>query len=278
MKGRKKIGIIAGNGRLPSILGDILTDDGYEVIGIAVKDLTDSEFEESANNTYWFRIGELTRMLNLLKKEGVRDVVMTGKISKTIMYNGAGILSLGLDLRALALVGGLRDRKDDSILSAIAEEIEKEGITVKKITDFIPNMLSEEGVLTSKKPSKKSLEDIEFGWGIAREIGRLDIGQTIIIKDRAVMAVEAIEGTDEAIRRGGRLSGGGAVVIKLSKPQQDMRFDVPAVGVRTIEVMNEVKAGVLAVEAYKTIIIDKEKVLRTADNSGISIVGVNFEQ
>jgi DUF1009 family protein len=175
----------------------------------------------------------------------------------------------------MKLLFSLRDRSDDSILLAIARELKKDGISLLNTTDFTSTLLTPEGILTKEGPTENEWKDIAFGWKIAKEIGRLDIGQTVVVKNQAVMALEAIEGTDEAIRRGGRLSGSGAVVIKVSKPQQDMRFDVPVVGLDTLRAMLDVQARVLAVETGKSIILKREILIREAGEAGISIVGVS---
>jgi DUF1009 family protein len=178
------------------------------------------------------------------------------------------------DLRAVALLAKMVYKKDDSILRAVADELESEGITIRESTLYLDSILASPGVLTKRKPTKDEQKDIDFGWQMAKEIGRLDIGQTVVVKGRAVLAVEAIEGTDEAIRRGGLLCERGAVVVKVCKPQQDLRFDLPAVGTQTIRTMVQVKASCLAVEAGKTIIIDRELVVRDADAAGIAIVAL----
>jgi DUF1009 family protein len=166
-------------------------------------------------------------------------------------------------------------KKDDSILRAVAEELETEGITVRSSTLYLDDLLASAGVMTRRKPSKDEWKDITFGWHLAKEIGRLDIGQTVVVKDLAVLAVEAIEGTDEAIRRGGSLCREGAVVVKICKPQQDLRFDLPATGIRTISTMREVKAACLAVEAGKTIMMQKEALIAQAEEAGIAIVALD---
>jgi DUF1009 family protein len=166
-------------------------------------------------------------------------------------------------------------KHDDSLLRAVADELESEGITVRESTLYLDNLLAPAGVLTGRKPTKAEWNDIAFGWQMAKEIGRLDIGQTVVVKDKVVVAVEAIEGTDEAIRRGGRLCREGAVVVKSCKPQQDLRFDLPATGLQTIITMEEVKAGCLAIEAGKTIMIQKDSLIARADQAGISIVALD---
>jgi len=178
------------------------------------------------------------------------------------------------DFRALALFGRLKKWKDDGILREVAAELESEGIHIMEATFGLRNILVEEGELAKRRLTSKEMDDVRYGWEVAHEIGRLDIGQCVIIKDQVVLAVEAVEGTDEAIRRGGRLARDGAVVVKRCKPQQDLRFDLPAVGPGTIEVMQEVKATVLALEATKTILLDRDEMLEKANRGHIAVVGL----
>jgi len=208
-------------------------------------------------------------LIKSIQKAGISEVVFAGKVHKSIIYTGKVIP----DLRLIKLLFGLKDKSDDSITLAITKELEDEGIKLLKTTDFTVKLMTPRGVLTKEKPSKADYKDIEFGWKIAKEIGRLDIGQTVVVRDQAVMAVEAIEGTDEAIKRGGSLAGEGAVVIKISKPQQDMRFDVPVVGTQTLQSMAKVGARVLAIEAEKSILLDKDRFIHDAEMSGIIVIG-----
>jgi DUF1009 family protein len=199
---------------------------------------------------------------------------MAGKVPKALLYKG----NITPDLKAMKLLFTLRDRSDDSILLAITRELEKDGITLLNTTDFCQDMLTPEGILTEKGLTEEEWADIRFGWKIAREMGRLDIGQTVVVKGKAVMAVEAIEGTDKAIQRGGAYADAGAVVVKISKPDQDMRFDVPVAGLDTLRAMIKVRARVLALEAKKSILLQKERVLREADEAGIAVVGYRGER
>ena len=194
---------------------------------------------------------------------------MLGGIKKTHVFT-----TVRPDFRALALAARLALWKDDDILREIAKELEREGITICESTFGLEGILAEEGTLTAREPSEKEWEDIRYGWEVAHEIGRLDIGQCVVIKDRVVVAVEAVEGTDETIKRGGQLAKEGAVVVKRCKPQQDLRFDLPAIGPRTIEIMASVKASVLAVEAGRTIVLDCELTMKTARAARIAIVGL----
>ncbi len=264
-----KIGLIAGNGTFPIAFARAAKEKGLQVIAVAHEGETHPELSQWVDAIFWIKVGQLGKLISIFKEQGVRDVLMAGGIKKTRLFGG------GMpDLRAAALLAKMLYKKDDSILRAVATELESEGITVRESTLYLDNLLAPTGVMTRKKPSKDEQKDIEFGWEMAKEIGRLDIGQTVVVKDRAVLAVEAIEGTDETIRRGGRLCGRGAVVVKICKPQQDLRFDLPAVGMQTIKTMLEVNASCLAVEAGKTIIFDRETVAAEADRAGIAVVAI----
>ncbi|HXF91887.1 MAG TPA: UDP-2,3-diacylglucosamine diphosphatase LpxI [Nitrospiraceae bacterium] len=268
----ERIGLIAGNGRFPIIFAENAKKQGYTVSAVAHEGETDPELANHVDRIHWIKIGQFNKLINALKGDGVRQAVMLGGISKTHVFT-----AVRPDFRALALATRLARWKDDEILRGIAAELESEGITIRESTFGLEGILVEEGSLTDRKPSRKEWEDVRYGWEVAREIGRLDIGQCVVVKDRVVVAVEAVEGTDGAIRRGGELAKEGAVVVKRSKPQQDLRFDLPAVGPRTIEVMESVKAAVLALEAGKSVLLDREEMLRKAEQAGIAIVGVVAE-
>jgi hypothetical protein len=266
-----KLGLIAGNGELPLAVAEEARAKGYEVIAIGLEPLADRALTSAVNNMRWINVGKLGDIIGYLKKSGVSEAVMAGKVPKSLLFKS----KITPDLRAIKLLFTLKDQSDDSILLAIAKELKKDGITLLNTTDFTTSLLTPEGVITAECPTENEWKDIAFGWKIAKEIGRLDIGQTVVIRNQAVMAVEAIEGTDEAIRRGGTLAGSGAVVIKVSKPQQDMRFDVPVVGPDTLRSMIAVQARVLAVESQKSILLQRARIAAEADNAGISIVGIS---
>ncbi|MBI4687104.1 MAG: UDP-2,3-diacylglucosamine diphosphatase LpxI [Nitrospirae bacterium] len=270
------IGLIAGAGQLPASIASEAKKMGYRVVVFALKPLADESLAPFADEFCEVNVGQLGKLIKLLKQFEVRDVVMAGKVPKGLLYKSK--TSIIPDARALKLLFSLKDRSDDSIMLGIIHELEKEGIKFLKTTAFTKNLLTPDGELTKKRPSKTEWKDIAFGWSIAREIGRLDIGQTIVIKDKAVMSVEAIEGTDEAILRGSTLAGPGAVIIKVSKPQQDFRFDVPVVGIDTLHIMKKVHAAILALEAHKSIIVDMESFIKEADKAGIAVVGVSEEE
>jgi hypothetical protein len=221
----------------------------------------------------WVNPGKFGELIDILKKHQIKEAIMAGKVPKSLLFKS----KITPDLRAVKLLFSIKDKSDDAILNAITKELAGEGIEIIDTTKFSPHLLTPVGCLTRKKPDEEQWKDIEFGWKIAREIGKLDIGQTVVIKGKAVMAIEAIEGTDEAILRGGKWAGDGAVVVKVSKPQQDMRMDVPAVGPDTLKSMENVNAKVLALEAHRSMIVDRETVIRVAESAGIVIVGISSE-
>ena len=265
----ERIGLIAGNGRFPIIFADNAKRLGYHVSAVAHEGETEPELAGHVDRIHWIKIGQLSKLIKAFKEDKVRQAVMLGGIKKTHMFT-----TLRPDLRTLAMATRLALRKDDDILRELAKELEGEGIAICESTFGLEGILAEEGTLTTRAPSEKEWDDIRYGWDVAHDIGRLDIGQCVVIKDCVVVAVEAVEGTDGAIKRGGDLAKDGAVVVKRSKPQQDLRFDLPAVGPRTIEVMASVKASVLAIEAGRTVLLDREIVLAKARAARIAIVGI----
>ncbi len=269
MKIMKKLGLIAGSGELPLAIAAEARAKGYTVIAVGLDPLAERALATAADEVKWVNVGKLGTIIDTLTKSGIKEAVMAGKVPKSLLYRS----KITPDLRAVKVLFSLKDRSDDSIMLAITKELEKDGIRLLDTTEFSSGLLTPEGVLTRLSPSKEEWLDIAFGCEIAKQIGRLDIGQTVVVKDKAVMAVEAIEGTDEAIRRGGTLAGNGAVVVKVSKPQQDMRFDVPVTGLDTLRAMISVHARVLAVEAGQSILLDREKMVAEADGAGISVVG-----
>jgi UDP-2,3-diacylglucosamine hydrolase len=273
LKAVQRIGLIAGNGRFPIIFAENAKRLGYTVSAVAHIGETAPELEQHVERIHWIKIGQFNKLISALKEDGVQQAVMLGGMSKTHVFT-----TVRPDFRALALASRLRAWKDDAILREVAAELEREGIQICESTFGLTGILVEEGALTKRNPTKKEWEDIDFGWEMAREIGRLDIGQCVVIKDRVVVAVEAVEGTDETIRRAGALGREGVVVVKRCKPQQDLRFDLPAVGPRTIETMEAVHASVLALEAGRTVLLDRHETLRKAEGAGIAIVGLRDKQ
>jgi DUF1009 family protein len=264
----KCIGLIAGDGRFPIIFAENVRRLGFTVSAIAHVGTTLPELESYVEHIHWLKIGQFGKALAALKQDGVGQAVMLGGIKKANVFT-----TLRPDLRALAIFSRLKHWKDDAILRAVAGELEREGIKILDSTFGLQDILAEEGYLTSMKPSKKEVEDIQLGWKTLETLGALDIGQCVVVKNRVIVSVEAVEGTDEAITRGGKLGGKGGVVIKRTKPHQDLRFDLPAIGPQTIQTMVSVEATVLAIEAGRTVIIDRDDVLSQANEAGISIIG-----
>ena len=268
-----QIGIIAGMGELPVIIAKDARERGYKVITVALETLASPEMDSVSDEIRWVNPGKFGELIDILKKHQIKEAIMAGKVPKSLLFKS----KITPDLRAVKLLFSIKDKSDDAILNAITKELAGEGIEIIDTTKFSHHLLTPVGCLTRKKPDEEQWKDIEFGWKIAREIGKLDIGQTVVIKGKAVMAIEAIEGTDEAILRGGKWAGDGAVVVKVSKPQQDMRMDVPAVGPDTLKSMENVNAKVLALEAHRSMIVDRETVIRVAESAGIVIVGISSE-
>lgn len=263
------IGLIAGGGQFPLLFTQAAKKQGRKVVAIAHVNETLAELETLADVTCWVKLGQLGKIIKYFKREGVGETVFAGTITKTRIFKD--VLP---DLKGLTLWNKIDTRLDDAILRAVADTLEQEGIKVIASTCYLDHLFFPQGVLTKKKPDKKQWEDIRFGWSMARQIGKLDIGQCVIVRDRSVLAVEAIEGTDAAIRRGGKLAGSGAVVVKLKKPDQDFRFDLPATGEKTIQTIDEVKGAVLAVEAGQSLLFDREAMIRAADKAGVVVVGL----
>ncbi len=264
-----KIGIIAGGGQFPFLFARAAQAQGREVVVVAHEGETDPALAEVADCLFWVKLGQLGKIIKHFKKEGVTETVFLGTITKTRIFR-----DIMPDLKGLTLWNKIDVRQDDAILRAIAGELEKEGIEVLESTLYLQHLLFPKGILGKKKPSADQREDIGFGWQMARAVGGLDIGQCVVVRDRTVLAVEAIEGTDAAIKRGGALGREKAVVVKVRKPDQDFRFDLPAIGVTTIDSMLEAKAKVLAVEAGQALLFDPEAVVVAANRAGIIVVGV----
>jgi len=263
------IGIIAGGGQFPLLFIDAAKKAGRRVVVVAHKGETDESVVQSADSVCWVKLGQLGKLISFFKEAGVGETVFLGTITKTRIFRD--ILP---DLKGISLWNKIDRKQDDGILRAIAGVLEEEGIRVLESTLYLRHLLFPAGVLTRKKPSREQRRDIEFGWQNARAIGRLDIGQCVVVRDCTVLAVEAIDGTDATILRGGALAKEKAVVVKVKKPNQDFRFDLPATGLTTIESLQKVKGAVLAVEAGQSLMFDRELMIEQADKAGIVIVGV----
>lgn len=263
------IGIIAGGGQFPTLFIDAARKAGRKIAVIGHRGETAEEVVDAADYSCWVKLGQLGKIIKFFKQHDVVETVFLGTITKTKIFRD--ILP---DLKGLTLWNKIDIKQDDAILRAVAESLEKEGITVLESTLYLQHLLFPQGVLTKRKPSKDQLKDIQFGWMNAKAIGRLDIGQCVVVRDCSVVAVEAIEGTDAAILRGGQLAKEKAVVVKVRKPDQDFRFDLPATGLKTIETLKSVNGAVLAVEAGQSLLFDRDRVIQEADAAGIVVVGL----
>ena len=268
-----RLGLIAGNGRFPFLVLDAARGAGHDVTVIAIKeeafpDLADAAARAPAAALHWVSLGQLGTCISLLKTAGVTQAVMAGQVKHVKLF--ADIVP---DLTLLGVLMRLKARNTDALISGVADVLRDQGITLVDSTAFLTPLLAREGVLTGRAPTDEQRADFEFGYRIADAVAALDVGQTIAVKGAAVVAVEAMEGTDAVIARAGQLAGRGVRIVKVAKPQQDMRFDVPVVGVSTIAAMRAAGADALSVDAGKTLMIDGEAIIRAADEAGIVIVG-----
>jgi DUF1009 family protein len=262
------LGIIAGNGVYPRLTADAARQAGVKkIVAAAFTDETDPTLEQHVDVVEWMRVGQLGRLLKFFREQDIHHAIMAGQIAPKNLFD------LRPDLKALMLLGKLKQRNAESIFSAIADELTKVDVDLLPATTFLEDSLARSGLIAGPKLSRREEDDVELGWNVAREIARLDIGQTVVIKNGTVVAVEALEGTNEAVRRGGALAREGAVMVKGAKPSQDMRFDVPVIGVETIRVAAEAHLRVIAVESGKTLLLERDAIVDLANSADISIVG-----
>jgi DUF1009 family protein len=260
-------GLIAGNGRFPFLVLDAARSEGIEMAVIAIREEASPELEKVAPRLHWVSLGELSRALELLHQEGVNRAVMAGQVQHNKIFS-----SIRPDWKLAKLLFSLPFKNTDSLIGAVARVLESEGIELVDSTAFLKRLVPAPGVLTRRAPDAREAADIAYGREIASRIAGLDLGQTVVIRDRACVAVEAMEGTDETIERAARIAGGAPlVVVKVSKPRQDMRFDVPVVGLRTVEVMQRCHGSALALDAGRTLLFDRERVIEAADAARIAI-------
>jgi len=262
----KKIGLIAGGGPFPKVFIKKALEKEYNVFVAAYINEAEKELANYTDSIKWMRLGQINKLLKFFKKNGVIEAVMLGTIQKTRIFS-----DIRPDFKALSFFTTIKQTHDDSILVSFANLLEKEGIQIKPSTFLLPELINQKGCWTKRKPSNTEMQDIRAGWPIAKEIGRFDIGQCVIISNGSILAVEAIDGTDATILRGGALADKEAVVVKISKPNQDLRFDLPCSGCKTIETMHESGASVLALEAEKSISFDREDMISLANKYNICI-------
>ncbi len=276
------IGLLAGAGRFPVLFAEAATRQGYRVHAVGVQGMAPDELADCCESYEVVPISKVGRAIRAFKRNNVQRAVMAGKIEKVVLFQRRGWWQFVPDLRAWHLLFSYvfkKDRKDDTLLLAVISEFERDRIMFDSALQYAPELLVEHGFLTNRKPTASQWRDIRFGWDIARAMGGLDVGQSVVVNDMAVIAVEAIEGTDRCIERAGQLCRrGNMTVVKVAKPEQDMRFDVPAVGMKTIQTMHQAGARCLAIEAGMTIMLDQQEVLDLADKLGIAIVSLNADE
>lgn len=268
--GMEKIGLLAGAGKLPVACAEAARAMGIEVVGIALLPETDKALAGVVADYAEISIGHIDAILNHLKEKGVRKVTMIGKVTKEILFSGR----IQPDARMLQLILSLPNRNDDTIMMMFVRELANAGIEAVDQTALIRHLMPAKGTISKREPTAEEKADMAYGFDVAKELGRLDIGQTVVVRNAAVMALEAIEGTDACIRRGGALAHGGAVVVKTAKPSQDDRFDVPSVGAQTIRSMAGSGCTALAIEAGKTLLVEREEVLKLAAEHDIAIAAI----
>ncbi|MFO7559643.1 MAG: UDP-2,3-diacylglucosamine diphosphatase LpxI [Desulfobacterales bacterium] len=264
-----KIGLIAGGGQFPIIFAKAARAKGFSIYAVAHQNETDSLLEEYVDEVRWIYLGQIKKLIKFFKSNQVTEAVMMGTIAKARLFK-----ELRPDTKAISLIAGMRHTLDDGILRSLAGMLEKEGIVVRSSTFLLPNLLAEKGCWTKRKPSRTEKRDITLGWEIAKEVGRLDIGQCVVVGGGSILAVEAIDGTDATIMRGGKLGSGNATVVKVCKPDQDLRFDIPAIGLETIKTMHAADVKMLAIEAGKAVVFEKEKMIALADKWKMSIIAM----
>ncbi len=271
----QRLGLIAGNGRFPILFAQSAKAKGINIIAVAIEDEASPEIEKYVEKLYWVGIARIGKLIKTLKDEQIEKAVMAGGLTKSHIHSKLKLLKFRPDLRAINMwYKKLRSKHDHSILEAVAAELADDGIELISSIDYVRHLMAKKGCLTKRVPTEREMADVEFGWKIAKDIARMEIGQCIIVKDKIVLAVEAIEGTNEAIKRGGKHGRGKVVVIKISKKGQDLRFDVPTIGLETINYLKKAGGSTLAIEAAKTLILDKDETIELADKDNISIIAL----
>jgi DUF1009 family protein len=265
-----KYGLIAGNGKFPFLVLEAARTQGIEMVVAAIKEETFPEIEKHAGTVHWMSLGQLGKLIKTFKSEGVSHAIMAGQVKHKQIFS-----SIVPDLKMIQLLASLATKNTDSLIGAVARVLETEGIQLVESTAFLKPLLPEPGILTTRRPSDEEKRDLDYGYELARALGRLDVGQTVVVTDRACVAVEAMEGTDAVMERAAILVNGRSLrVVKLAKPNQDLRFDVPVIGPATVRLMARLNISALAIEARKTLMIDRDELIREANERGISIVAV----
>jgi hypothetical protein len=265
------LGIIAGNGKFPLLFAECAKKQGnLKIIAIAIKNDTSRQIRGFVDEVYWVNVGEFKKMLAIFKENNIKRVAMAGQVSPKTLFNK----KIVFDAELKAILSTIKDKKADTIFKAIASRIEADGFELINSTSYIAEHLPKLGVLSKRTPTDREWQDIRFGKEIAKAIAYLDIGQTVVVKEKAILAIEAMEGTNTAILRGAKIARFGAVVIKVSRPNQDLRFDIPVVGLKTIQALIKGKASCLAIEAEKTLFLDKEASLKLANKHNLCVISI----
>ena len=264
------LGLIAGNGRFPFLVAEAARRSGRRVVAVAVEEEAAPELAASVDEIHWVGLGQLGRCIEVLKSAGVSEAVMAGQVQHRRIFSG-----IVPDLKLAGVLLRLAVKNTDSLIGGVADALGREGIRLLPSTTLLADQMASAGAMSRRRPNAAERGDIAYGVKVARALAALDLGQTVVIKDRAAVALEAMEGTDEVIRRAGRLAGPGTTVVKLAKPRQDMRFDVPVVGARTVDAMREAGARTLALEAGRTLLLDHTAVLAAADEAGVAVWGID---
>lgn len=263
------LGLIAGNGRFPLLAAAGARRAGRRVVALAIREEAAPELEAEVDEIHWLSLGQLGKAIELMHRAGVSEAIMAGQVKHRQIFSG-----IVPDLKLMGLLARLALKNTDSLIGAVADALAREGITLLPSTAFLADELAQPGAMTRRRPTREESRDVEYGERVARVLAGMDLGQTAVVKDRAAVALEAMEGTDEVIRRAGRIAGPGTTVVKVSKPRQDMRFDVPVAGPGTLEAMREAGARVLALDAGRTLLIDRREFLARADDAGIAVLGL----
>ncbi|MDR3306393.1 MAG: UDP-2,3-diacylglucosamine diphosphatase LpxI [Endomicrobium sp.] len=265
----ENIGLIAGNNRFPFLVAEEIKRSGDRVICIALKEEADSDLEKICDKTYWLSVGKFQKIIDALKSENVKTVITAGQVKHVKIYS-----AISMDFRAIKVMGSLINKKTDTILKTIADEFEKDGMHLIVSHAYLKHLLAPKGLIAGKKLSSDENKDVEFGYKIAKDISGFDIGQTVVVKDKSVLAVESVEGTDECIKRAYALGGANSIVVKVAKPNQDFRFDVPVIGLNTINTLKENKVRAIAIESGVTLMLDKDEAIEKAKKLGTTIIGI----
>ncbi len=268
-----KIGLIAGSGRFPVLFAQEARRTGVSVVATGIKGITEASLEREVDSLHLFKLGQLDKPIRLFQQEGVTQAVMAGKVNHNNLF-----FNILPDMRTIKLLARLKDRRADSILRGIADEFEREGIRLVPSTTFLTHLVPQTGHLTRRRPDKGEETDVALGWKVAKSISALDVGMTVVVAKGVVLSVEAMEGTDACILRAGELvpkSQSGLVVVKVARPNQDLRFDLPVLGLDSLKAFASARVGVLAIESGRSLILDKDEFLKQADLMDLAIVGID---